>query len=269
MLYPTIVNNIPKDSNIYNNTMEDFAKLDNKLAASQLDIGESSNLAQLAQTYDCTFGDQKYKDYVCILSVLAQIAIDSAKRLFDVDVSSEIRQIKKDMNVKENKYPSFWKIIHRDFKDKNINHDLLCPMNYLYNLKLDQFRSNQSTIPVEYFFKKFKLEKNRKTCKKVEDIIETYINKSSSNFCSDNEDAYFLLKMDFDNMINDITRIYVSGNYIGLFSWLIDRAFCLSIAQKQNQYKLKSTIKKRRSILIKALYSINSANLLKCFSNNC
>lgn len=269
MLYPTIVNNIPKDSNIYNNTMEDFAKLDNKLTASQLDIGESSNLAQLAQTYDCTFGDQKYKDYVCILSVLAQIAIDSAKRLFDVDVSSEIRQIKKDMNVKENKYPSFWKIIHRDFKDKNINHDLLCPMNYLYNLKLDQFRSNQSTIPVEYFFKKFKLEKNRKTCKKVEDIIETYINKSSSNFCSDNEDAYFLLKMDFDNMINDITRIYVSGNYIGLFSWLIDRAFCLSIAQKQNQYKLKSTIKKRRSILIKALYSINSANLLKCFSNNC
>lgn len=269
MLYPTIVNNIPKDSNIYNNTMEDFAKLDNKLAASQLDIGESSNLAQLAQTYDCTFGDQKYKDYVCILSVLAQIAIDSAKRLFDVDVSSEIRQIKKDMNVKENKYPSFWKIIHRDFKDKNINHDLLCPMNYLYNLKLDQFRSNQSTIPVEYFFKKFKLEKNRKTCKKVEDIIETYINKSSSNFCSDNEDAYFLLKMDFDNMINDITRIYVSGNYIGLFSWLIDRAFCLSIAQKQNQYKLKSTIKKRRSILIKALYSINSASLLKCFSNNC
>lgn len=269
MLYPTIVNNIPKDSNIYNNTMEDFAKLDNKLAASQLDIGESSNLAQLAQTYDCTFGDQKYKDYVCILSVLAQIAIDSAKRLFDVDVSSEIRQIKKEMNVKENKYPSFWKIIHRDFKDKNINHDLLCPMNYLYNLKLDQFRSNQSTIPVEYFFKKFKLEKNRKTCKKVEDIIETYINKSSSNFCSDNEDAYFLLKMDFDNMINDITRIYVSGNYIGLFSWLIDRAFCLSIAQKQNQYKLKSTIKKRRSILIKALYSINSTNLLKCFSNNC
>lgn len=267
--YPTIVNNIPMDSNIYNNTMEDFAKLDNKLSASQLDIGESSNLAQLAQTYDCTFDKQKYKDYICILSVLAQIAIDSAKRLFDVDVGSEIRRIKKDMNVKENKYPSFWKIIHRDFKDKNINHNLLCPMNYLYNLKLDQFRSNQSTIPVEYFFKKFKLEKNRKTCKKVEDIIETYINKSSSNFCSDNEDAYFLLKMDFDNMINDITRIYVSGNYIGLFSWLIDRAFCLSIAQKQNQYKLKSTIKKRRSILIKVLYSINSANLLKCFSNNC
>ena len=147
--YPTIVNNIPKDSNIYDNTMDDFATLDNKLAASQSDIGESSNLAQLAQTYDCTFNEQIYKDYICILSVLAQIAIDSAKRLFDVNVASEIRRIKKDMNVDKNKYPAFWKIIRRDFKENNINYDLVCPMNYLYNLKLDQFRSNQSTIPIE------------------------------------------------------------------------------------------------------------------------
>lgn len=267
--YPTIVNNIPKDSNIYDNTMDDFATLDNKLAASQSDIGESSNLAQLAQTYDCTFNEQIYKDYICILSVLAQIAIDSAKRLFDVNVASEIRRIKKDMNVDKNKYPAFWKIIRRDFKENNINYDLVCPMNYLYNLKLDQFRSNQSTIPIEYFFKKFELEKNRKTCKKVEEIIEMYMNKFSSMHMSDNDDSYFLLKMDFDNMINDITKVYVSKNYIGLFSWLIDRAFCISLAQKQNQYKLKSKIKKRRSILIKALYDINSANLLNCFSNNC
>lgn len=267
--YPTIVNNIPKDSNIYDNTMDDFATLDNKLAASQSDIGESSNLAQLAQTYDCTFNEQIYKDYICVLSVLAQIAIDSAKRLFDVNVASEIRRIKKDMNVDKNKYPAFWKIIRRDFKENNINYDLVCPMNYLYNLKLDQFRSNQSTIPIEYFFKKFELEKNRKTCKKVEEIIEMYINKFSSMYMLDNDDSYFLLKMDFDNMINDITKVYVSKNYIGLFSWLIDRAFCISLAQKQNQYKLKSKIKKRRSILIKALYDINSANLLNCFSNNC
>lgn len=267
--YPTIVNNIPKDSNIYDNTMDDFATLDNKLAASQSDIGESSNLAQLAQTYDCTFNEQIYKDYICVLSVLAQIAIDSAKRLFDVNVASEIRRIKKDMNVDKNKYPAFWKIIRRDFKENNINYDLVCPMNYLYNLKLDQFRSNQSTIPIEYFFKKFELEKNRKTCKKVEEIIEMYINKFSSMYMSDNDDSYFLLKIDFDNMINDITKVYVSKNYIGLFSWLIDRAFCISLAQKQNQYKLKSKIKKRRSILIKALYDINSANLLNCFSNNC
>lgn len=267
--YLTIVNNIPKDSNVYNNKMEDYAKLDNKLAASQLDIGESSNLAQLAQTYDCTFNEQKYKDYICILSVLAQIAIDSAKRLFDVDVGSEIRRIKKDMDVENNKYPAFWKIIRRDFKESNINYNLICPMNYLYNLKLDQFRSDKSSIPIEHFFRKFELEKNRKTCKKVEEIIENYINKCAINYSNNNDDTYFLLKLDFDNMIKDIRNIYISRNYLGLFSWLLDRAFCISTAQKKNQYKLKSTIKKRRSILIKALYDINSENLLKCFSNNC
>ena len=269
IIYPTIVNNIPQDSNIYDNTMDDFSKLDNKLAASQSDIGESSNLAQLAQTYDCTFNEQKYKDYICILSVLAQIAIDSAKRLFDVDVASEIKRIKKDMDVNENKYPAFWKIVKQDFKESNVNYNLICPMNYLYNLKLDQFRSSQPTIPIEYFFKKYEIEKNRKTCKKVEELIEMYMNKFYSYMISDDEDSYFLLKTDFDQMISDITKTYISKNYLGLFSWLIDRAFCISIAQKQNQYKLKSTIKKRRSILVKTLYSVNSSNLLKCFSNNC
>ena len=69
--YPTIVNNIPKDKNKYNNTMEDFALMDNILSQSQTDIGESSNLAQVAQSYACNFDDPKYQEYVCILSVVA------------------------------------------------------------------------------------------------------------------------------------------------------------------------------------------------------
>ena len=84
--------------------MKSFADVDNALAKSQLDIGESSNLAQIAQSYDYTFNSKKYSDYVCILSVLAQAAIDSAKRQFDIDITSEIKRIKKDLNVKENKY---------------------------------------------------------------------------------------------------------------------------------------------------------------------
>jgi hypothetical protein len=69
--YPTIENNIPKDKNKYNNTLDDFALLDNKLAHSQLGIGESSNLAQIALSYSHNFKDKKYLDAVCILSVLA------------------------------------------------------------------------------------------------------------------------------------------------------------------------------------------------------
>ncbi len=69
--YPTIVNNIPKDSRRYDYSLENYAKIDNELAKAQLDIGESSNLAQLGLTYSYNYDDEKYNDYVCILSVLA------------------------------------------------------------------------------------------------------------------------------------------------------------------------------------------------------
>jgi len=265
-LYPTIVNNIPKDSNVYDNVMEDFAELDNKLAASQLDIGESSNLAQLAQTYDCTFEDQKYKDYVCILSVLAQIAIDSAKRLFDVDVGAEIKRIKKDMNVKENKYPAFWKIIHRDFKEKNINYELSCPMNYLYNLKLDQFRSNQSTIPIKYFIVNQPLDIDKRICKRTEKLITDF---SMKNYQSGIEsEDFLLLKTDFYQLIESIRTSSISKNYKGFMFWLLNRTFSVSPRLKANQYNIRSTIKKNRSIMIKTLYCVNKKVFMECFTEN-
>ena len=85
--YPTIVNNIPKENKTYDNTLLNYAKIDNMLASAQLAIGEASNLAQLALTYQYNFEDNKYNNYVCILSVLAQVAIDNAKRKFDIDLN--------------------------------------------------------------------------------------------------------------------------------------------------------------------------------------
>jgi hypothetical protein len=70
----TIVNSIPKETNHYDNTLENFAIVDNKLAASQRAIGESSNLAQICLTYSHSMRDEKFKDYVCILAVLAHWA---------------------------------------------------------------------------------------------------------------------------------------------------------------------------------------------------
>ncbi len=67
--YPTIENRIPKDTNRYSSSIEDFAKVDNLLAKANSAIGESSNLAQLALTYTYNFSDKKYLDYVAILSV--------------------------------------------------------------------------------------------------------------------------------------------------------------------------------------------------------
>lgn len=269
--YPTIVNNIPKDKNIYKRTMDDYSKIDNELANSQLNIGESSNLAQIAQTYACNFKDKKYIDYVCILSVLAQVAIDSAKRRFDVDLNNEIKRIKNDMDIKIHKYPLFWTIIKRNFSKNNINSKLQCPMNYLVNLNLSEFHNQDSSLPMSYFFNKYKLKNNIRTCRKVEDLISKFslqLYEYNINYTHDNED-YFLLRKDFDDLISNIQRIKISKNYLGLFSWIIDRAFIITPNIKSTQWQIKSTINKNRSTLLKVLYDINQSNLLQCFSKNC
>lgn len=263
--YPTIVNNIPKDKNKYDNTMSDYAGIDNTLSKSQRDIGESSNLAQIAQTYMCNFDDEKFNDYVCVLSVVAQAAIDNAKRRFDIDISGEIRRIRNDMDIKEKGYPAFWSLIQRNFNRNKIHYGLHCPMNFLYELELEKFRSEDTTLPMSYFFTKRPMEKNYRTCKKVEEIIQQYSLQIYN--CNDDEE-YLLLRNDYDSLIGSIKKQYISSNYIGLFSWLLDRAFLIIPQTKGKSDKIKSNIEKNKSILVKVLYDINKSNLLKCLSKN-
>lgn len=268
--HPTIVNLIPRDSKKYNRSMDEYALIDNNLANSQLDIGLSSNLAQIARTYSCNFNDEKYVDYVCILSVLAQVAIDNAKRRFDIDLGDEIKRIQKDLNIKTNLYPSFWLLIKKNFKKDNINEELKCPMNYLYNLDLSEFHNSTSTLPMSYFFNKFEMSNNIRTCRKVEDLIAKYSLSLYDINSGDSEDNdYLLLRKDFDNLISDIQKIKISKNYLGLFSWMIDRAFKILPGSLRNQKSISSVLNKNKPLLLKTLYEVNSSNLLKCFSKNC
>lgn len=285
MTYPTIVNNIPKDKNKYNDTLENYAKIDNTLAHAQGAIGLSSNLAQFAQTYMYNFPDQKYKDYVCILSVIAQAAIDNAKRTFDVDIMGEIERIKQDMNVEKNGVPAFWKHV-KDYKAKlndtrfnseKINKKLKCPMNYLMDLKFEYFRSTESTLPMSYFFEKFELAEDRRKCRRVEELIENYsinlflYNSAPRLKYTDyglTDEERIDLELDFNDLIESIKGIYISKTYLGLMSWLIDRAFCITPTMKSNKNITKNNTNKNKSLLIKVLYDINPNNLLKCFSKN-
>lgn len=267
--YPTIVNNIPKETNRYRNTMNDFALIDNNLAKSQTDIGESSNLAQIAQTYECNFEDQKYSDYVCILSVLAQVAIDNSKRRFDINLTAEIKRIKKDMDIKKHKYPDFWAIIKRGFNKKNINHDLVCPMNYLYDLKFNKFRHQTATIPISHFFIKHPLDINRRTCKRVEELISKYslslfLNNTSNFEIYEMLDSHLLLRSDFEELVQNIRSVNISNNYLGLMSWLIDRAFMITPDVSRNKM-IKTNLGANKSLLLKVLYEVNPKCFLKCF----
>lgn len=302
--YPTIVNNIPKEKNKYTNTLKNFAKIDNNLMAAQLAIGESSNLAQVCLTYTYNYDDKKYQDYVCILSVLAQVAIDNAKRSFDIDLVEEIKRIKKDMDIGQNKHPLFWTVIRKGF-DKayedekkrcrrtgeeineniksKINSDLLCPMNSIYNMKIKEFKPKTTTLPMSDFFIKHEIDPNekRRKSRKVEELIQKYSldlynkHQKSNNITGviqideeTEDDNYLLLRNDFDKLVEDIRNVYLSKNYLGLMSWLIDRAFCITVGSKRKHNMSFSKTNNNKALLLKILYSVNKDAFLSCFKEN-
>ena len=149
--------------------METYAEIDNNLAASQRSIGESSNLAQMALTYSYNFNDEKYENYVAILATLAQISIDNSKRRYDVDLTSEIKRIKSDMNIRTHGYPKFWLLVRPDISKSKINYNLKCPMNTLFDYKPVKIgsRSLEPTRPMSDFFVKYPLEENWRKSHKV------------------------------------------------------------------------------------------------------
>ena len=102
--YPTVVNDLKESGITYENTKTAYANMDNKFSGSQMGIGWSSNLAQLAMTYYWTELSKENQDEglikelydnFIILAVLAQVEIDSSKREYEVNGRDEIKRISK------------------------------------------------------------------------------------------------------------------------------------------------------------------------------
>lgn len=300
--YPTIENNVPKEKNIYDGKIKNFAKIDNNLASSQRAIGESSNVAALAGCYAQNSSNAVFEDCACILSVVAQIAIDNSKRRYDMSITDEIRRLKKlildnyllDENMvvynedgtvdKKCIYPLFWYQIKKKNDARNgsksfdarklsdkINLRLKAPMNSVAQFKADRKIQNTKTISISEFFVQHKLGEANYKCKKVEALIEDYSldlykhETAGYNDLSDVRNTELLLRKDFDDLVNDIRQISLSSKYVGLISWLIDRSFTLSAGMKRNYEKYETKLDKNRSILFKVLYTVNRDAFLQCF----
>ena len=195
-----------------------------------------------------------------------QAAIDSTKRLYSVDIPSEINRIKSDMDIKSNGYPSFWRNIRPGFKGF-INNKLKCPMNELAHYKAQKPHHNPNPIPNQEFFHKHELADSRRKCRRVENLIEKYsLELYDYNMSDDKEyESFLLLRKDFDDLISDIQRTYISNNYLGLMSWLIDRALLITPDVVRTVDQMQSTLHKNRSLLLKVLYDVSPNQFLQCF----
>lgn len=275
MEYPTILNRIPlKNSSLYNMDMASFAEMDYKIARSQNDIGITSNLAQLALSYyfDGRAADREgeLQDIFVICSVLAQVAIDSAKREFNVSVGSELGRLNKVVaEIGENingsrKYPRFY-AGHMKMKGKceiteNQVGKFNCPMDIVYDL-VDEMtidsRVNKEyqtrTIPVDSLLLPYnKGDANRKQYQKIVSEIEAYDAKVK-NLDKAAEDYSEKILYLFAQTADRIRKHTIKQDTM---MRLVDKAFhdpCLS---------------RMRSRLLTLLYDNNLQNFLSCFVEN-
>lgn len=306
--YPTIVNALRESGISYKNTKEDYAMMDNKFSGSQMGIGWSSNLAQLAMTYYWTELNKEnpndellneYYDNFVILSVLAQVEIDSCKRLYEIDSRDEIKRISqlpsmvmtktitgKNGNCKtikcdfpefmkytrEVKYTKDGKELSYDIISKNksklnnrINYDLECPMNWLQeHLNKIQGASTAKTIPTKEFFIKMKGEGNRRQMSKIRALVELYdreIRNYMIFYHNENESSMFYLVDVSREILEQLSKIKI-GNVITI-NRLIETALGLETNNNKSLFYKDSQKYTRKTLNL--LYKMDKNKFLNNF----
>ena len=279
--YPTIINNIPCDSvSTYDNDPKSYAKMDIKISSAQMGVGYSSNLAQMALSY---YYDELYRtgkrskeleDVFIICSVLAQCAIDSAKRTFAVNVMGELIKMRslecmkkyyETINNKDNskkdvpQVPEFYAKNQKNNKKSKTNknyvvRDFYCPMQILHdiieNKVTDSRRNSRRTCKLKEVFdykpgKSVKRNYGRQI-DKIEEITNGYI--EGLHRLNPDEESYFQERKSlYEDYINRIKKYRINKETM---EYLIDFSF-------KNP--------KICDHMLIALYNNNSDIFLKCF----
>lgn len=305
--FPTIINGFEKESKKYKYTMGNLAIVDNNLQSSQKAIGTSSNVAQLylSQYWDMT-NKGKYKeaekllDNVCILSVLAQVAVDSSKRRFIVgengdDLNKEIERLRNELPNKQK--PLFWQYVSESYMKKNIEIRLKntkssnwrclnakerknkvieeqkhminklkkynCPMNMIIEeIGLIKRGKRIKGIGDNEFIVLHGNSKNRDTkqAKKIDLLIEEFDNK-----CKNINYDLSIDEEDKDNFINILYEEYIHKIKklkinINTMSLMINRTL-----GDNNKIKNNSNLKTK---MLNILYNNNKDIFIKCFKNS-
>lgn len=279
--YPTIINNIPCDSvSTYDNDPKSYAKMDIKISSAQMGVGYSSNLAQMALSY---YYDELYRtgkrskeleDVFIICSVLAQCAIDSAKRTFAVNVMGELIKMRslecmkkyyETINNKDNskkdvpQVPEFYAKNQKNNKKSKTNEnyvvrDFYCPMQILHdiieNKVTDSRRNSRKTCKLKEVFDyrpgKSVKRNYGKQINKIEEITNGYI--EGLHRLNPDEESYFQdRKSLYEDYINRIKKYRINKETM---EYLIDFSF-------KNP--------KICDHMLIALYNNNADIFLKCF----
>ena len=242
--FPTVVNEVPESGITYDNKMSEYAKMDSKMQSAQKAIGGSSDTAQLSQSYywskvsrnEMDEDAQQYYENTVILAVCAQLAIDGCKKVFAVDVVSDLERIRKQPCMKkQNDYPKFMKWTHEipvtkngkersqdDIKrEKNkisrrIDNSLICPMNWLQDcLDKIQGMNRSNIIDTNKFLISIPGQANGRQISKIRKLVENYDGYTRKLMLlvsedPDNDDYYDLLFQKSKDVLDELKGLTIS-----------------------------------------------------------
>lgn len=159
--YPTIINEVEELSTSgYHFLLEDYAKMDNKIADAQESIGTSTDVAQLALSYyyDGNMESPELEECFIILSVIGQISIDLAKKSFDINVVKEINRIRNLPCMKRKEIPLFFAETKKSRNNKEYDgkevKSLNCPTDIMADLiekNVIKYAGRESHVPLRDF----------------------------------------------------------------------------------------------------------------------
>ena len=299
--YPTIVNALKESGISYKNTKEAYANMDNKFSGSQMGIGWSSNLAQLAMTYYWTELSKEHinndnvkllYDNFVILSVIAQVIIDNSKREYEINGDEEIKRISKlpcmnlykeiDGAAVKQDFPIFMKytreikhtkdgkelpaetVLKNRNKLKNrINQDLQCPMNWLEEW-LDKIQNIPSTNsrPTKDFFIKMNGKANSRQMSKIRKLIEEYDGYIKHySMMGENDSTIVKIICVTNSIVEQLQKIKI-GNPITV-NRLIETAFGIENANNNPSIYRNATKYTRKTLNL--LYKMDKDKFLNNF----
>ena len=242
--YPTVVNEVPESGLTYDNTMEEYARMDSSMQSAQKAIGGSSDSAQLSQSYmwsKVAKGeyDEEYQQLynnTVILAVLAQLSIDGVKRAYAVNPNDDIKRIRsQDCMKKDKDFPAFMRWTHdipvtkngksrpdedikKDRKSvaRRIDPDIICPMNWLQNaLDTIQGSPRSKYKDTKEFFIHVPGQAHSRQKSKIRALVDDYdgVTKRLLGYLSDNDednDVYELLQIKTKETLDELSSLKIS-----------------------------------------------------------
>lgn len=269
--YRVCENGVDKDKRPYTVNTTDMAKIDNILAESQKNIGEVVNTAMLYMSEYWNLRNKGCKDYeklnklmqgVDIGTILSEICIDSAKRMYDINIKKEIKHLQSNSILPTNK-PLFFKYISKNNNiSKKIEH-YDTAMDYLQDIlnKIEdaQYDTDRKleTLLKDMDISKVKTKQEEGILNIIEDTIK--VTKSLRSKITDNmqddekEEIYTLMQRKQKIGIQRIKHYKLKNE---LFNRIIFEVFTNKIKFK---YKLE---------LLNALYCLNKDMFLNSFKGH-